>query len=407
MTARGGRCGGGQRHRGGRGSVGETHRPKLAKKLGNWLAFLAAQAADRSDEKHRPNLAKKLGNWLVFLAALAALAVGIWLLRDTWRGSPVAAAFTRVGGATRVETAVDASRFWLTPPQYVVETRMGAHKDLMLGAAQCAMVHDAPLLFTSSNPQRGRLVHATIRQWRTEKKGSARREVIRHPRNVSRCLKKGEDPADISGLSTPEVSNRLLQLPQIAVRDTLAPVVVFAAAQAPGVPPDVAVGLALAAHMASADREVSLVVVPRYLEADPELENLLRKQRELVEGGIVLGQPPVMPEDTRTLLRQLLTSTDRQGFLAQLQANLGSVGPLIAALLALFGLGVAGRVAPEIGRQVSQAAEHANQRVEEQVVQMIEDINSLNVPKLVERAQKTKERLRFSWKKQKKGRDSS
>jgi hypothetical protein len=84
-----------------------------------------------------------------------------------------------------------------------------------------------------------------------------------------------------------------------------------------------------------------LVVVPHYLESDPELENMLESQHELVTGGVVLGQTPTVPEDTRALLRQLLTSRDRQGVLAQVQANLGSVGSLIAALLALFGLATA------------------------------------------------------------------
>ena len=132
---------------------------------------------------------------------------------------------------------------------------------------------------------------------------------------------------------------------QVRVRQTLAPVVVFAAAIKPGHLPDVAVGLALAAHMARANREkVSLVVVPHYLESDLELENKLESQHELVTGGVVLGQTPTVPEDTRALLRQLLTSRDRQGVLAQVQANLGSVGSLIAALLALVGLATAAAI---------------------------------------------------------------
>jgi hypothetical protein len=73
----------------------------------------------------------------------------------------------------------------------------------------------------------------------------------------------------------------------------------------------------------------------------------------VVEGGIVLGSANVLPSDTRDLLRQLLTSTDQQGVLGEIRTNLGSVGPLIAALLALLGLGTAARKAPEIGRQVA------------------------------------------------------
>ena len=112
--------------------------------------------------------------------------------------------------------------------------------------------------------------------------------------------------------------------------------------------------------MARANQEdVSLVVVPHYLESDPELEQKLQSQHELVTGGVVLGQTPTVPEDTAVLLRQLLTSTDRQGVLAQVQANLGSVGSLIAALLALAGLAAASRIAGPI---VIERLERAEQK---------------------------------------------
>jgi len=313
-------------------------------------------------------------NWAAVVVALGVCAVGIYLLWGVWDGKPAAAAFTRVGGATRVETALEASRFWLTPPQLVVETQTKA-SSLMLGAAQCAMAHDAPLLFTSSDPARQQLVAATVNDWRAietthPESITVRSRVtfdgrsetlpatfqnlpevitIQNQPDVSRCLANG-DPADVAGLSTLEIPNPIIQLPsQVPLRQTLAPVVVFAAAIEPGDPPDVAVGLALAAHMAKANGEkVSLVVVPHYLESDLELENKLQSQHEQVTGGVVLGETPTVPEDTRVLLRQLLTSTDRQGVAAQVQANLGSVGSLIAALLALAGLATAGGIAAPI-----------------------------------------------------------
>jgi hypothetical protein len=70
------------------------------------------------------SLLEPVGKLLVFVAALAGLIVGLFMLWDDWRGFPVAAAFTRVGGPTRVETAVDASRFWLRPPRCVVQLNM-------------------------------------------------------------------------------------------------------------------------------------------------------------------------------------------------------------------------------------------------------------------------------------------
>ena len=315
--------------------------------------------------------------WAAVVIALSVCAVGIYLLWGVWDGKPAAAAFTRVGGATRVETALEASRFWLTPPQLVVETQTEA-SSLMLGAAKCAMAHDAPLLFTSPDPARQQEVDATINDWRAIETThpelitiQSQREIwraidstlpelnpiqtlpevitIQSPGDVKQCLANG-DLADVGGLSTLEVSNPVpLPRPPVSPQQTLAPVVVFAAAIEPGDPPDVAVGLALAAHMAKANREkVSLVVVPHYLESDLELENALQSQHELVTGGVVLGETPTVPEDTRVLLRQLLTSTDRQGVAAQVQANLGSVGSLIAALLALAGLATAGGIAAPI-----------------------------------------------------------
>lgn len=312
--------------------------------------------------------------WLVVLGIVAALVLGVtcWQLWLAWHARPIAAAFTRVSGATRVDTALDASRFWVKRPWRVVITPASASEGLMLGAARCAMAQNAPLLFGSRYPKRQRLVEATIDAWRDETaNGAPRLRLIRvrHQRDVTSCL---PDPArtDVPGLTTlpdplfpdlrkfPRVSAH--DTPRLQPGDTLAPVVVFAAAKAPGELPDVAVGLALAAHMThmtKVPRQVSLVVVPRYLEAYPRLESLLRNQTALVKEGIVLGGPSVVPDDTRALLRQLLTATDRAGFVALLQANLGSVVALLVALLTLLGLGAVTVAALGISNQVVQLNE--------------------------------------------------
>lgn len=351
--------------------------------------------------------------WAAVVVGLGVCAVGIFLLWGVWDGSPVAAAFTRVGGATQVETALEASRFWLTPPQYVVETEADASQQVLLGAAQCAMAYDAPLLFTSSDPARQQLVNATINDWQKIEtpEGPARPEVIpihirrdilqvtlpevipiRNQPEVNNCLASG-GPVGVAGLSTLEVPNPLIRLPQVPAQQTLAPVVVFAAAIQPGNPPDVAVGLALAAHMARANREkVSLVVVPHYLESDLELEEKLQSQHELVTGGVVLGQTPTVPEDTLTLLRQLLASRDRQGVLAQLQDNLGSVGTLIAALLALAGAATAAGIGGPIVIERLKLAEQ--KRADEQIrtEQKLADERKLAEWKLAEQKHAEQER---------------
>ena len=280
------------------------------------------------------------------VAAALELLVGLWLLSNAWHGSPVAAPFTRVGGPTRLETAVEASRFWLEPPRRIVEVPPGASETLMMQAAQCAMVKDAPLLFTSLDPKRNRPVTAMINGWHAISAGSAQ------PQPIPGCLPPQQ--ADVSGLSTLAVPQPRPQLQRIAVSHTLAPVVVFAAVWSPQDPADVAVGMALAAHLTRADRgKVSLVVVPRYLEADRGLENQLRSQHELVEDGVVLGSSAVIPDQTRTLLRQLLVSVDQQGVLAQLENTLGTAGILATALITLITFGVAAATAPALIREVT------------------------------------------------------
>jgi hypothetical protein len=301
-----------------------------------------------------------------FVVALAVLVVGLLLLWDARQARPVAAAFSRVGGPTRVETAVEASRFWRTPPRHVVTTSATAPPEEMLGAARCAMLLDAPLLFTSLDRNRQQLVKGRIDdlQANTGFSDPPRPKDFVVPvdgqRAVTECPYSQEQvngPSYADRLSTLELSGRQLDLPVMA-QETLAPVVVFAVAKAPRELPDVAVGLALAAHMARENGQVSLIAVPRYLPADPELEAALRERRELVTGGVVLGQTEILPEDTRALLRQVLTSTDRSGFLGELKTALGSFQTFIIALLTLLAARAAVRAAPQfVDQLVAQRVE--------------------------------------------------
>jgi hypothetical protein len=105
--------------------------------------------------------------------------------------------------------------------------------------------------------------------------------------------------------------------------------------------------------MAKTYGEVSLVVVPRYEEASSALNDELRNQRALVKGGVILGDSNNLSEDTRALLRQLLTSANEQTVLGQIQSNLLLIGPLLAALAALFAVGRK----PKIGKDVESFGE--------------------------------------------------
>jgi hypothetical protein len=275
---------------------------------------------------------KKFRKAVIVLSAVAVVVLAFLSLL----GRPQAAGFTRVGGATSVETAVDASRFWLTPPRHVVETWVGAKQPVMLWAAQCAVVLHAPLLFFfTDNPKKPpALVKATIWQWEQMAKHSVTPRWISTKAAGRACVGKRKR-ADLEWLST--LPSPLIQLSRVPQQDTLASTVVFAAPLAPWDPPDVAIGLALAAHMATPQHEVSLVVVPRYLEADPSLEQQLQRQSELVTGGIVLGQTPTLPQDTSILLRQSLSSPSRLDHLVNLSTPLG----LAVAIIGLLGIGAA------------------------------------------------------------------
>lgn len=258
-------------------------------------------------------------------------------------GSQVAADFTRLGGRNRIQTAVEATRFWLAPPPHVVTTPAFEDQALMLKAVKCAVFYDAPLLFISKNQKQQSLVTATIE----------RLQAGRRIQGFSLFMAKQEQAWECdANHDQPTLNNRIgsLLLPGFRTHRKLAPVVIFAASKATNDSPDVAVGLALAAHLAKEranqemkDREVSLVVIPRYLEAAPGLENELRNQHELVKSGLVLGQTGILSEDTRALLREILASPDRRGFFGALQSNLGQLQTLFAALLALLGLQAASR----------------------------------------------------------------
>jgi hypothetical protein len=288
---------------------------------------------------------------LAFVIAVLVAVAGTIAFVLVLKGESVAATFIRVGGPTRVETAVEASRFWLAPPERFVATPPDATQETMLAAAECAMLHDAPLLFKAQNPKRRGLFNRTTDAWRRATTAPVQEiEVLGNP-DVDECP-TGGDRRNVTGLSKLKVANDPLDVPlpelkpELKEQEELSDAVVFVAVKAPATVPDVAVGLALAAHMATVDREVSLVIVPRYLQADPALEAQLRK-RHLVKSGLVLGQTGILSEDTRAVLRQIITSTDRRAILGEAQSTLGYIGAVVAALAALLGLGAVAGVATQ------------------------------------------------------------
>jgi hypothetical protein len=304
----------------------------------------------KKPKRHWKNHVKVLLTILSVGITVAVFVLALLVIVDPPRQPQVEGGFTRVGGPTRVDTAADAARFWLKAPRRVVMTPIDASADVMLYAARCAMDENAPLLFTSN----------------TGSTAGADNELIDHwdPIEQTTIYASGSDCPGTAPKRLHTLTENKDVLPGNLgpkAKTTLGGFVVFAASKDPAVSarggagsdteqrdlPDVAVGLALAAHMARAHPKlgrISLVVVPEYLEADPALENNLRAQEGEVLGGIILGGPSRISDDTRTLLRQILRPADAVSVVGALQGILGPAGGLIGAILALL-VGAAASVA--------------------------------------------------------------
>ena len=116
----------------------------------------------------RPAIVKRVGILVLLIAGAASAFIGASQLHGIYHPPPVAAAFTRIGGPTRVETAIDASRFWFKSPACFVTIPASAGQGIMLRAARFAMVNDAPLLYVPQNLKRRQQLRATIANWRAE-----------------------------------------------------------------------------------------------------------------------------------------------------------------------------------------------------------------------------------------------
>ena len=200
------------------------------------------------------------------------------------------------------------------------------------------MRHDArrTRLFTSPTRERQRKVNALRRRWQRQlaEQKPPRRLVVTYVTTEYDCL-PGRNPDGVRALT--DNAELVPDVPSVTAHDELATVVVFAASKTPTSPADVTVGLVLAAHLATSfDRNVSMVVLPRYIGSDLRLDQQLRDQRDVVSRGIVVGREGSIPEETRVVLRQILRSQDQLGRGERLRATFSDLGGLLTALLALL-----------------------------------------------------------------------
>lgn len=278
---------------------------------------------------------------------LIVSTVGVLLLLDASHNTPVAASFTRVAGQTRVETALEVSRFWANSASHVVTTSSAPPSDndinRQMEAATCAANTGAPLLYTPLNPYRKRIV---------EERASLLGGERPKGKEGTRC-----SLTNYNGkwwLFEPSLGDRRRYL-GLPTKSRLAPTVVFAAPVLGDDEPDVAVAVALARHLTDKNGygHVCVVVTPPYVEANPSLEAALRKSDVVVQRGLVLGEVNRIPNEASAYVRQVLVSPSRTGLLSELRTSLGSAGELLIAIMGLiFGTGtLAAAAAPKLAEK--------------------------------------------------------
>jgi hypothetical protein len=351
---------------------------------------VSVQMAD-SPNAEKPN--ERLKTKVSLVVGILVVLLAIWSLYSLYRPPDGARDFTRVGGSTRVETSIEAAHFWSKPgPIVLAPTR--ASPENMLNAGLLAARLDAPLLLVGKTlrksmqrellrlrqqPQRERLCFVYAEP-------SLKRAIPERLRTEMRpCPGLNDEPTQSMSpihlvapnndflpsrtsnhlVSHPaesssgcDLPSKLLELlgrwlsttsdPGANLRCDLPHTVVFATAQDHSDLPDVAVAIALAAHLekAAAVDQAVVVMLPRYLESAHGLETFLHQQGTKVARGVVIGESGAVSNELRTSLRSVTTLTDLGAIVQGSSTLLEKLGVLIGLLLTLGILGAgAGAVA--------------------------------------------------------------
>jgi hypothetical protein len=125
--------------------------------------------------------------------------------------------------------------------------------------------------------------------------------------------------------------------------------------------PDMAVAIALAAHLDSvinpreADRRTAVVAIPRRLEANSALEELLRKRSSRVKDALLVGGSDVMTADLRTHLRATISPPNPKGRWEAVLAGVDKALEVVLPLTIILGLLAAAKSATNNGRRLIES----------------------------------------------------
>jgi hypothetical protein len=350
--------------------------------------------------------------WVKRIAAAVAVLFAAWYLLFLAQPPGGARDLIRVAGQSRIETSIEAARFWSTPGPVVLAPFHATPENMLRAGARAAELN-APLLLTPrsglpkalGNELERRTSGMQDRQSCIELFDPSLKRIL--PGNLkarirSRCpatdgapatvaqpvhlvalgdtspLGPSDTPPQIKVWIRPKVpvhwcgANYVLERLRQQLLAKLSEVppehgklpcplpetVVFATAQKPFDLPDVAVATALAAHLSRTTAAQPVVVaLPRYLEGEWHLERFLRDRGFTVSRGVVIGGPAAVSEDLRKLIRSVMPVPNAA---ALLQASSTLAEKLFLLLGLLVGVGAAGaaagaltEAAPDFGNRIA------------------------------------------------------
>jgi hypothetical protein len=319
---------------------------------------------------------------VTFPFAFLALLIAVLLVIVAFRDPREVPSFAQMGGQDRIRTAAEVSRFW---PKKAIAVVIAPSKmqnaSQMLAAGMYAAKRDAPLLFIS-NPSK---LPKTVKAVRRERPGTCidvLGETFIPP--LPKELRQLDQLCPIVN-PNPQVSLISVDAPSPLAIETRIPSVgglevidkpafgncyleevclperlVFATQDKRDLP-DMAVAIALAAHLdgginrGEADRRTAVVAIPRRLEANAALEELLRKRSSRVREALLVGGSDVMTADLQTHLRATITPPNPKGKWEAVLAGVDRTLEAVLPITIILGLLAAAKSTTNKGRRLIES----------------------------------------------------